>query len=51
MKMMTKMIAAIGSMGVLGYMYMKKHPDAACKMREIGKDVSQKMYNMFDLEE
>ena len=50
MKMMSKVMAAIGSMGVLGYMYMKKHPGAACKMREMGKDVSQKMYNMFDEE-
>jgi len=50
MKMMTKMMAALGSMGFIGYMYFKKNPEALCKMREMGKDVSQKMYNMFDME-
>lgn len=51
MKMMTKLMAVMGGMGVFGYMYMKKHPDAVCKMREVGKNVSQRMYNMFDMEE
>ncbi len=50
MKMMTKVMAAIGGMGIFGYMYMKKHPETACKMREMGKNVSQMMYNMFDEE-
>ena len=51
MKMMTmKMFALLGGMGMMGYMWLKKHPEKMEKMREMGKDVSRKMYDMFDEE-
>lgn len=35
---------------MIGYMYMKKHPEKMKKMRKFGKEASKKMYNMFDME-
>ncbi len=50
MKMMSmKAMTMVAGMGVLGYMYLKKNPKMLKKMREIGKEASRKMYNMFDV--
>lgn len=48
--MMMKIAALVGGMGVMGYLYLKKHPEKIEMMREVGKDVSRKMYNVFDME-
>ncbi len=49
MKMMTmKMMAIMSGMGIMGYMYLKKHPEKIKSMKEMGKEASRKMYNMFD---
>lgn len=49
--MMSKMALIMGGMGVIGYMYLKMHPELLDYMREVGKDASRKMYNMLDKEE
>lgn len=50
MKMMYKMAALMGGMGIIGYMYLKKHPEAIEMMKEMGKDASRKMYNVLEQE-
>ena len=50
MKTMMKMMAFLGGGGILGYMYLKKHPEKMEMMRELGKEASRKMYNKFDTE-
>ena len=50
MKTMMKMMAFLGGGGLLGYMYLKKHPEKLEMMRELGKEASRKMYNKFDTE-
>lgn len=44
------MMAMIAGMGVMGFMYFKKHPDKISKMKQMGRDASRKMYNMLDEE-
>ena len=49
MKMMSmKMLGIIGGMGVMGYMYLKKHPEKLKMMREMGKEASKMLYNKLD---
>ena len=50
MKKMTKygMAAMMGGMGIFGYMYMKKHPELAQKMKEIAMEANKMMYNKLD---
>lgn len=49
MKMMSmKMMAIMTSMGVMGYMYFKKHPEKVQMMKELGKEASRMMYNKLD---
>ena len=47
---MPMMVMMIGGMGVMGYMYLKKHPEKINKMKKMGRDASRKMYNMLDEE-
>lgn len=51
MKMMVmKAMALFGGAGIMGYMYLKKHPEKIQMMRDMGKEMSRRMYNMFDYE-
>ena len=43
-----KVAALLGGVGMMGYMYLKKHPDKIQSMKDIGKEASRKMYNMLD---
>lgn len=47
MKMSITMMAIVG-MGVMGYMYMKKHPEILNKMMEMKKDAMNSIDNMMD---
>ncbi len=49
MKMMSmKMMALMTGMGVMGYLYFKKHPEKVQMMKEFGKEASRMMYNKLD---
>lgn len=50
MKTMMKMMAFLGGGGLLGYMYLKMHPEKVQMMKDMGKEASRKMYNKFDTE-
>ena len=51
MKMMSmKMMAILGGMGLMGFYYLKNHPEAKEKMREIEKEASRKMYQKLDVD-
>lgn len=51
MNMMSmKMMAIFAGMGIVGYMYMKKHPEMIKKMKIMGKEEARKMYNLLDEE-
>lgn len=47
MKMSITMMAIVG-MGVMGYMYMKKHPEILNKMMKMKKDTMNSIDNMMD---
>ena len=47
----TTMAAFLGGMSVMGYMYLKMHPEKVQMMKDMGKEASRKMYNMFDEDE
>ena len=46
MKMMAMMMAG---MGMIGYMYLKKHPEKMQMMKDMGKDISQMMNDKTDI--
>lgn len=49
MKMMSmKMMAILGGMGLMGFYYLKNHPEMKDKMREMGKEASRMMYQKLD---
>ena len=49
MKMMSmKMMAILGGMGLMGFYYLKSHPEMKDKMREMGKEASRMMYQKLD---
>ena len=48
MKMMSKMMALMAGVSVMGYMYLKKHPEKIQMMKEMGKEASRAMYNKLD---
>ena len=51
MKMLPmKTMAIMTGMGVMGYMYFKKHPEKVQMMKELGKEASRMMYNKLDSE-
>lgn len=49
-KAMNKMLLAaiFGGMGVAGYMYMKKNPDAMSNMKEMAKNAAKKTYDKLE---
>ena len=47
MKMMAMMMAG---MSIMGYMYLKKHPEKIQMMKDMGKEASKMMYNKLDNE-
>ena len=47
MKMSITMMAIVG-MGVMGYMYMKKHPEVLNKMMIMKKDMDNAICNALD---
>lgn len=50
MKMLMKMAALAGGVGVVGYMYLKKHPEKIEMMKSACKDASRTIYNKLDEE-
>ena len=50
MKLMMKMMMILGGGGLLGFMYLKKHPEKVEMMKNLGKEASRKMYNQLDTE-
>ena len=51
MKMLSmKAMAIMTGMGVMGYMYLKKHPEKVQMMKDLGKEASRVMYNKLDSE-
>ena len=52
MKMMfLETIGIIGGMSILGYMYLKKHPEEKKKMKKNIKEISRTVYNKLDMED
>ena len=49
-KSMNKMMwaANLGGMGVAGYMYMKKNPNAMSNMKEMAKNAAKKTYDKLE---
>ena len=47
---MVKMMMLLGASGIIGWMYLQKHPEKIQQMKELGKDASRKMYNSLDTE-
>lgn len=49
MKMMAmKMSFLLSGMSILGMMYIKKHPEAINKMKDMGKDAARRVYQFLD---
>ncbi len=48
MKTMMKTGILIGSMGMLGFMYLKKHPEVIYKTKQTIRDTSKNIYDMMD---
>lgn len=46
--MLMKMAALAGGAGVVGYMYLKKHPEKIALMKCACKDASRVIYNKLD---
>lgn len=42
------MAAVLGGMGMAGYMYMKKNPNAMENMKEMAKDMTKAAYNKLE---
>ena len=40
----------LGGAGVLGYMYLKKHPEVICNAKQTIKNTSKKIYDMMEYE-
>jgi len=49
--MMLEAVGLIGGMTILGYMYMKKHPEKVKEMKESIKEMSRQVYNKLDTED
>jgi 23S rRNA maturation mini-RNase III len=50
MKMMSKMAMMFTGTGILGYMYLKKHPEKIQMLKDTVKDASKNLYNKLDSE-
>ena len=48
MKTMSKMGMILGGVGLFSYMYLKKNPEKIQMMKNMGMEVSKKMYNMLN---
>lgn len=48
MNTISKMMAIMAGMSIMGYMYLKKHPEKVEMMKEMGKEASRAMYNKLD---
>jgi len=48
MKNMAIIVMMLGGASIAGYMYMRKHPEMICNMKNMAKDTSRKVYNMLD---
>lgn len=48
MKKSKMMMAMMGGLGIMGYMYFKKHPEKMSKMREMMMEANRMMYNKLD---
>ena len=44
------MIALMAGMGIVGYMYLKSHPEAIDMMKEMGSDATKKINKMMEEE-
>ena len=42
------MAAILGGMGMAGYMYMKKNPNAIDNMKDMAKGMAKDAYNMLE---
>ena len=43
-----KIVYILTGIGLMGYLYLMKNPKKVLTMKQIGKEASRKMYNMFD---
>ena len=48
--MLLKTGMILGGEGVLGYMYLKKHPEVICNAKQTIKNTSKKIYDMMEYE-
>ena len=48
--MLLKTVMILGGGGVLGYMYLKKHPEVICNAKQTIKNTSKKIYDMMECE-
>ncbi len=48
MKKGTMMAMLLGGLGVIGYMYMQKNPEAKQNVRNMAKSAVKKAYNKLD---
>jgi 23S rRNA maturation mini-RNase III len=48
MKIMPMMATMFGGMGIIGYMYLKKHPEKVQMMKDMAKDATKTIYNKLD---
>ncbi|MBR1937042.1 MAG: hypothetical protein IJ842_05040 [Bacilli bacterium] len=50
MKKMNSLLLAsmLGGMGVFGFMYLKKHPNVMCMMKDMAMEANKSMYNKLD---
>ena len=52
MKMMAmEVLGFIGGASILGYMYLKKHPEKMTQMKDQIKEMSRMIYNKLDTED
>ena len=45
-----KMMALIGGLGAMGYIYLKKHPESINMMKDMIKTTSRNVYNRMEEE-
>ena len=48
--MLLKTGMILGGAGVLGYLYLKKHPEVICNAKQTIKNTSKKIYDMMEYE-
>ena len=49
--MLLEMVGVAGAMTIIGYMYMKKHPEKLQEMKDNVKEMSRILYNKLDTED